>query len=120
MAYISEFKDRNNNSIKVQIETPTNTSETEDVEVLTLADAMSIEYSGESIFDTVRPSRASVNLLLTDIKSDLFSGTLNNVSVKLFKNNSLFWFGFVTPNIYTQSYSHVYDQLTLEAIDTVA
>jgi len=46
MAYISEFKDRNNNSIKVQIETPINTSETEDVEVLTLADAMSIEYSG--------------------------------------------------------------------------
>jgi len=120
MAYISEFKDRNNNSIKLEITTPTNTSETEDVEVLTLADAMSIEYSGESIFDTVRPSRASVNLLLTDIKSDLFSGTLNNVSVKLFKNNSLFWFGFVTPNIYTQSYSHVYDQLTLEAIDTVA
>lgn len=120
MAYISEFKDRNNNSIKVQIETPTNTSETEDVEVLTLADAMSIEYSGESIFDTLRPSRASVNLLLTDIKPDLFSGTLNNVKVKLFKNNSLYWFGYITPNIYTQSYSHVYDQLSLECVDTVA
>lgn len=120
MAYISEFKDRNNNSIKLEITTPTNTSETTDVEVLTLADAMSIEYSGESIFDTLRPSRASVNLLLTDIKSDLFSGTLNNVKVKLYKNNSLYWFGYITPNIYTQSYSHVYDQLSLECVDTVA
>lgn len=120
MAYISQFKDRNDNNIKLEIITPTNTSETTDVEVLTLADAMTVEYNGESIFDSLRPSRASVNLLLSDIKADLFTGSLNNVQVKLYKNNSLFWFGYVTPNIYTQSYSHVYDQLTLECVDTIA
>ena len=120
MAYICNFKDRNDNSIKLEIITPINTSASEDVEVLTLADAMSVEYSGESIFDSLRPSRASVNLLLTDINSDLFSGTLDGVKVKLYKNNSLFWYGYVTPNIYTQSYSHRYDQLTLECVDCVA
>ena len=120
MAYISNFKDRNNNTVKLEIITPTNTAQTTDVEVLTLADAMTVEYSGESIFDSLRPSRAAINLLLTDIKADLFTGSLNTVQVKLYKNNSLFWFGYVTPNIYTQSYSHVYDQLTLECVDTVA
>ena len=120
MAYISQFKDRNDNTIRLQIETLTNTSASADVEVLTLADAMTIEYSGESIFDALRPSKASVNLLLTDIKPDLFTGSLNSVKVKLYKNNSLFWFGYVTPNIYTQSYSHVYDQLMLERVDSVA
>lgn len=120
MAYISQFKDRNDNSVKLELITPTNTAQTTDVEVLTMADAMQIEYNGESIFDSLRPSRASVNLLLSDIAPDLFTGSLCSVQVKVYKNNALFWYGFVTPNIYTQSYSHVYDQLTLECVDTVA
>ncbi len=117
MAYISEFKDADNNTIKIQIETASNTP---DVEVLTLYDAMTVEYNGESVFDSLKSSRASVNLFLSDIKPDLFTGSLNGVKVKVYKNNSLFWFGFVTPNIYTQSYSHVYDKLTLECVDVIA
>lgn len=89
-------------------------------EIKLLSDVMTIEYSGDSIFDALRPSRASVNLFVTDIIPTLFSGSLNGVTVKLFKNSSLFWFGYVQPNVYTQSYQGVYDTLTIEAIDAVA
>lgn len=117
MTYYSDFKDIDNNSMRLEITTSGSGSNTE---VKLLSDAMTIEYSGESIFDAMRPSRASVNLFVSDIIPTLFSGTLNGVTVKLFKNSSLFWFGYVQPNVYTQSYQGVYDTLTIEAIDTVA
>ena len=116
MTYYSDFKDLDNNSLRLEIQTSGSGS----TEVKLLSDAMTIEYSGESIFDALRPSRASVNLFVSDIIPSMFSGTLNSVSVKLYKNSSLFWFGYVQPNVYTQSYQGNYDTLTIEAIDTVA
>ena len=117
MTYYSDFKDIDNNSMRLEITTSASGSNTE---VKLLSDAMTIEYSGESVFDAIRPSRASVNLFVSDIIPSMFSGTLNGVTVKLFKNSSLFWFGYVQPNVYTQSYQGSYDTLTIEAIDSVA
>lgn len=117
LTYYSDYYDRKNNHIRLEIYT-TNNGLSE--EVLLTSDAITVEYSQDTIFEPLKPSRASINLLVTDIKTNLFSGVLCGVMVKIFKNNSLFWYGYATPNVYSQPYQKHYDQLTVECVDSVA
>ena len=117
LKYYSEYYDRKNNNIRIEIYT---TTSGQSEEVLLSSDAITVEYSQDSIFESLKPSRASINLLVTDVKTDIFSGALCGVMVKIFKNNSLFWFGYATPNVYSQPYQKHYDQLTIECVDSVA
>ena len=118
LKYYSNFKDRDNNSIRIEIYTSTNTGASE--EVLMPADTVTIEYTADSIFDSLKPSKASVNLLVRDLATSLFTGTLNGTMIKVKRNDELFWFGYVQPNVYTQPYKNYYDSLTLQCIDTIA
>lgn len=117
LKYYSDFKDRDNNIMRIEIYT---SSEYNPEEVMVSTESMTIDYTAESLFDSLKPSKASVNILVRELSTILFTGTLNGTCVKLFKNSSLFWMGYVQPNVYTQPYKDYYDVLTLQCIDTIA
>lgn len=117
LKYYSDFKDRDNNSLRLEIYTNTNGTASE---VKLLSDAMSIEYSADSIFQPLRTSGASINIFTEDLLTDIFSGGRFDTLVKIYRNSALFWAGFATPNIYSQSYVKQWDTLTLECIDMLA
>lgn len=90
---------------------------------LTLADgAVTIDYVIDSIYAPLKQSGCSIKVL-TDRILDLYTGKRDEVEVRIYRGSSvrdLLWFGYLTPNIYSQEYETDVDLLTLEAIDTIA
>lgn len=119
LKYHSSFKDINENNIKIEIYK--NTTATVQAEELILsADAVSIQYESDNIFQPLKQSAASINILTSKVLDDLYTGKLNDIQIRVYKNNNLFWLGYQTPNLYSSSYNDIYDELTLECIDTIA
>ena len=102
--YYSNAKDINDNNIKVEIY-----KNTEDVvvekELLLANDGIEIKYdNGNNIFKPLIQSTCSITFLLPSIEYDLYSSTKNDVICKIYKNDSLFYFGIITNNIYNSEY----------------
>lgn len=117
MKYYSDFKDINDNAIRVEIYT---TDSAEPVSLLLAADAVNIEYTSDNIYKPLKQSCCTINVLTKDVLTDLYTGQLDNVKVKILRNGKLFWFGYLTPNVYSSEFSDDYDLLSLEFIDTIA
>ena len=82
---------------------------------------LEITYDMSSdVFKPIRYSGASLKLLLQNPKFDVYQGEITKVKVDVFKNNEIFWSGFITPCIYSQPYSRVVDEVSLEAIDRLS
>lgn len=119
LRYYSDFKDNDNNSLRLEIYIDRSTAVTSE-EIKLLSDAITIEYSAENLFEPLKTSRASISILTEDLMTDLYSGGYFGTAIKILKNNSLFWTGYATPCIYQQSYVGKWDVLTLECIDAVS
>ncbi|WP_321426407.1 hypothetical protein [uncultured Bacteroides sp.] len=119
LRYYSTFKDINNNTIRLEIYKDSEETVTAE-ELILSADAVSIEYSSDDLFKPLKQSGCSINVLTGKVLTDLYTGKLNDVTIKIYKNDSLFWFGYLTPNLYSSEFSTDYDLLTLEFIDSVA
>lgn len=117
MKYYSIFKDLNNNDIKIEIITE---SIGQDTELYVAAGGLRINYNGDKLYTPILKSGCSIDFLIQDIIPDFYSGTLLKPEVYIYKNNELFWFGYVTPNAYNQPYCMPYDNITIECIDTLA
>lgn len=116
--YFAEFDDIDNNRIKVDIDIQ---GAAGDAIELTIADpAITIDYISDNIFTPLKKSGASINLLVPNVIESLFTGELLNPTVSIYKNNELFWFGYITPNIYSQPYKDTLDLLTIECVDTIS
>lgn len=118
--YYSNAKDINDNNIKVEIY-----KNTEDVvvekELLLANDGIEIKYdNGNNIFKPLIQSTCSITFLLPSIEYDLYSSTKNDVICKIYKNDSLFYFGIITNNIYNSEYETDFDAITVEFIDIIA
>lgn len=120
LRYYNSFKDIDDNTILVEvfIDSP-DTVQAE--ELRSSANPVTIQYSGEDdIFQPLKLSGASINFLVKDILSDLYTGELKKVRVHILKNNELLWVGYQTPNIYSQPYINEYDELAIECVDTLS
>ena len=118
LRYYADVKDRSNNDVRLEIYISEYSGEAE--EILLQADAITIEYCAETLFDALKPSLAHINILSQNLKTDLYSINYNDIVAKIYKNSELFWVGYVTPNIYNQPYAYNYDPITLECIDIVS
>lgn len=116
--YYSEYNDLNNNLIRLEIlKNGYNGNATE----LMLSDpAITIDYQSEDFYKPIKKSGASINLLVPNVIQNLFTGELLNPQIRIYRNNVLFWFGYITPNIYSQEYKNEYDILTLECVDSLS
>lgn len=119
LRYYSEYDDLNNNRIRLEIYLDSVGVVSRELQ---LSDpAITIDYDNDSdIYKPLKKSGASINLLLPNVAADLFSGELLSPQVRIYRNGLLFWFGYVTPNIYSQPYKDELDLLTLECVDSIS
>lgn len=118
--FYSNAKDINDDNIKVEIY-----KNTEDVviakELLLANDGIEIKYdSGNNIYKPLIQSTCSITFLLPSIEYDLYSSTKNDVICKIYKNDSLIYFGIITNNIYNSEYLTDLDAITVEFVDIIA
>lgn len=119
LKYYSDFKDVQDNLIRGEIYLQT--TEAIQPELLKLAaDAITVEYTSNDIYKPLKQSCCTVNVFTDRILTDLYTGKLNDVMLKVYRNSKLFWYGFLTPNIYSSEFSDDYDLLSLEFIDSIA
>lgn len=116
--YYGEYDDLNNNRIKVEILVDSYSGSP--IELLMSRPAVTINYNTEDVFQPFKKSGAEISFLVENVIEDLFTGALTSPKVRIYRNNVLFWWGYITPNIYTQPYKDEYDVLTLECIDSLA
>lgn len=68
------------------------------------------------IFDTIQCTSCTINLFVkTYIGDKFFTGNSRDIIVNIYRGNKLLFAGFVEPNVYSQPFSQVYDQLQLTA-----
>lgn len=117
MKYYSEFKDLDQNTIKVEIIT---TNAGDDTELLIAADGLKITYKGDSLYKPIIKSGCSIDFVIDNVIPDFYTAQLLNPKVYVYKNNTLFWYGYVTPYAYTQPYNLPHETMTVECVDTLA
>lgn len=119
LKYYADFKDVQDNSIRIEIHIQT--TATIQPELVTLAaDAVTIEYAADDLFKALKQSCCTINVLTKRILTDLYTGKLNDVITKVYRGGNLFWYGYLTPNVYSSEFSSDYDLLSLEFIDSIA
>lgn len=118
MQYTAEIKSLRNDTIKILITTP---AEGEPQELILSGDEpVTIDYQADSLFKPLKMSGCSVTVLSKEPLLDIYTGKLNDVSLHVWLNDELVWFGYLTPNVYTSAYQNVYDELTLEFVDALS
>lgn len=117
----SVFYDIDNNKYSIQIyKNVEDDAIVQDEELLLSSEAITIKYNSDDLFQPLKQSGCTINVLTPKVLTDLYTGELNKVVVKIFKNDSLFWFGFLTPNIYSSEFNSNSDLLSLEFIDCIS
>ncbi len=127
MAYLHGiFKDLNNSDVEVQIRSNQGSdnivigdSPTSDVQFA--EDPVSIATETDSLFEVILAKSARITLLSKNYLGNvLFAAKPTDVSVKIFRDNTLLFDGFLEPNTYKQPYSRVYDSFELNAVDRLS
>lgn len=76
--------------------------------------------TGDNIFKELKQSSCSIDILTSQILSDLYTGKVFDIRIELLRGSDLVWEGFNTPNIYNQEWSTDLDRTTIEAIDNIS
>lgn len=117
MKYFSEFNDIDNNTIRVEVITD---GGGEDQELNVAWNGINVTYEGGEIYKPIIKSGASIDFVIENVISDFYTGNLLSPKVYIYKNGTLFWYGYITPNAYTQPYNLKYETMTIECIDILA
>lgn len=117
--YYSEFKDVAENSVRIEIYKDSDT-EVSATELLLSADTAQIECDADSLFSPIKVSELTLNVLTKDVLKELYTAKANEVSAKVFRNGVLFWFGYLSPNVYSSDYTDETNLLALEFVDTLS
>lgn len=117
------FKNKNNDTIEVQIRNSKGIQEIvigedHNSEVFFSDDPVEISLEADDLFQTVLKKSCTINLVTSIFLGDkVFAGNAEDVTVKVFKNNILIFSGFVEPNTYTQPYAYHLEEFSLNCID---
>ncbi len=120
LIHYASFKDIRENDVRLELYKDTQQDVTAS-ELVISSGAVTIDYNGEDdVFKPLKLSGCKVNILTPDILNELYSGKANEITLKVFRNDCLFWFGYLTPNIYSSDYIDEQNALTLEFVDTIS
>lgn len=115
LRYRIPFKDINNNSYEVQIYREDYTGETTELTGATSCFVVS-GTDEDFMYHPVRTSSATLSVLDSDLLLDLYSINNQYAPVKLLKNGSLEWTGYIKPEQYTQPYSSSPQNIGVECV----
>lgn len=115
LAYIIPFKSLRNDDIVVHILSESNLIE-KPIELLA-GDTPAI-ISGDDddfLYTPSRKSTCKLKIVGSDYLQDLYSNSYQQWKVNIYRNNSIIWTGFITPENYTQDFTNNLIELDLEA-----
>lgn len=119
LLYYSDFKDIEENSIRIEIYKDTDI-EVSETELLLSGDAVRIECDTDSLFAPIKVSSMTIDVLTETILTEMYAAKTNDITTKIFKNDNLLWFGYLSPNVYNSDYTDVTNLLSLEFVDTLS
>lgn len=119
LRYYSEFKSLKENNYRLEIHSPLATYSEE---VKLSSDPISVEYESESLYQALKLSNATISVFSDRVLTDLYTGENQGVEVRLYNltENLLEWLGYLTPNLYSSDYVTDFDNIELQAIDTLS
>ena len=84
------------------------------------ADPVEITTSVNDTGDHLLRSEASVRLLARDFVPDFFCSSCRDAVVNILKDGVCVFAGFIQPQVYSQPYNELWDELTLSCIDALS
>lgn len=118
LRYRIPFKDVNNNSYEVQIYREDYTGEATELTGATSCFVVS-GTDEDFMYHPVRTSSATLNVLDSELLLDLYSINNQYAPVKLYKNGSLEWTGYIKPEQYTQPYVQTVESISIECVSAL-
>ena len=113
-----EFKNRKNDLIKVQIDTAYSYEiGSSDLIRFSADEAVVIEQDCEDSFTHIIKSECTLNLIVSRFIQELYIDNDRELSMRVYKNNSLIYSGYVQPFTYNQNYAEAYTALEVKAFD---
>ena len=124
MIYVGEFADIHN-KYKYQVTFETKSGSGNQEIQLSGEDPIIIKQNGDKLFDPIKTQSATIKIVSAEYLYPLYNAGYNvSVTIKR-KNytatnyNTVLFFGYVTPNIYNQTYQYV-DEIEIECISDLA
>ena len=119
MIYYNEFKDRENQLYKIELDTKNGNTRTE---FRTSDSPIEIKWNSDNdnIYSPLRGSNATIEIIAdsaTDLKEDLYTGKRKGVEARLYRGNNLVWYGWADPNNYNSDYQGEHDRMQIECSD---
>ncbi len=79
-----------------------------------------ISSSVNDTFDHLLRSEATIRLLTRDFIKEFFCASCRDAVVNIFRGDRCVFAGFIEPQVYSQSYNEVYDELEISCIDVLS
>lgn len=117
MKYTGSFVSLNEDKYRVEIDSGGSGTAT----ITFSSNPCIVEWNSDELFKPIKYSSATFEYISDQLHTDLFAAKpLQNV-VKLYNNsNSIVWQGYVTPNVYDNSFDFAIDTKSIECIDGLA
>ena len=124
--YIIPFNGKDGNSYKIEISQDGATGSP--IELIGGVSPFTIEYNGEDFLynpsklcgATIRLVGDNINLIGSDKFQQLFSTNYQQFKVNLKRNDTIIWTGFITPETYSQDFSHAIYDFEIECISALS
>jgi len=121
MKYTGKFKNRNGETIQVNIITKNNISEVTELTFVDESPVIIAQNSPDGIFSPIKSRSCTITIVAKEPYLDMYSGQSHGTKVivnNLTKGECLF-FGYLTPCEYNQPYLYL-NEIELEAVDAVS
>ena len=124
MIYIGEFADINN-QYKYQVTFETQSGSGNQEIQLSGEDPIIIKQNGDKLFDPIKTQSATIKIVSAEYLYPLYNAgydvsvTIKRGSYNSTRYNTVLFYGYVTPNIYNQTYEYV-DEIEVECISDLA
>lgn len=120
MKYVGRFIDINEESYYMEIITKNDDTNTTNLTLGTPPFIVNYEGSSDMLYKPIKYSSATITVATDNIYDDMYSGKNQGTKIKLTNTQRTLWVGYITPNVYNQTYSGVIENLELECIDALS
>lgn len=118
--YKTEFRDVNNDLIRVELLKNATTSTIK--ELVAGGDPINLNNNSDDyLYTPMRLFGGTFTVVLDEYDFGLFASNDREIQIKIYRNDSLFYTGFLTPSVYSQNYLDGYNfELQLEFVSALS
>lgn len=119
--YISEFKSVNGEDYRVEIETSSG-NQTFNLTLSGDPFITEMDFDSKQIYSPIKGSRATISFVMDDYIFDFYTQSPTGTTVTLTNENTgaIEWTGFVTPQMFSQSFELGLNEIQVEAVDALS